>query len=225
MDHDDVYRHVDTGSVPLMRRSLLLALGFAAVGCGSAGVRVGEAPRLVAVAPQPVPVPVTVVPQPPPGAVVVWYADARCTPSVPSVTLPDPARAACLMREARLAMVRIVRRDAVAPGVKSPCWAYVDPQEYAACLDWQARKLPAVSYGHSPRHVRGSLYGTPWEGCAAGISGDPIFVSLAEPGRVLALHAWEATNEFLWRSYGRLDLTDGPLVAEATTAATAACGV
>lgn len=167
-----------------------------------------------------------VVPAPviaPSGAVVVWYADARCTPTVSSVTLPDPARASCLMRESRLAMVRIVRRDAVAPGVKSPCWAYIDPQEYAACLDWQARKLPAVSYGHSSRHIRGSLNGQPWEGCAAGISGDPIFVSLAEPSRINGLHGWESANEFLWKSYDRLDLTDGPLVAEATNAATAAC--
>ena len=161
----------------------------------------------------------------PPGAVVVWYADANCPPSVTSVTLPDPQRATCLMREGRLAVLGFVRRDGVAPGTKSPCWSYTVPAEYLACLDWQARLLPAVSYGHSGRYVRGSLYGTPWEGCAAGVSGDPIFVSLAEPGRVSALIAWEAANAWLWRAYDRLDLTDGPLVAEASVAAVAACGV
>lgn len=161
----------------------------------------------------------------PPGAVVLWYADANCPPSVPSVTLPNPQRAACLMREGRLAVLGLVRRDGVAPGTKSPCWSYTVPAEYLACLDWQARLLPAVSYGHSGRYVRGSLYGTPWEGCAAGVGGDPIFVSLAEPWRVDGLLAWEAANAWLWLSYDRLDLTDGPLVAEASVAAVAACGV
>lgn len=184
-----------------------------------------EEANLVAVAPQPEPVAVTVPPVARDGAVVLWYAQSACPPVVSSVTLPDRTHAECLMREARLAVVRIVRRDAKAPGRKSPCWSYVDPATYLTCLDQQARTLPRLSYGHSGIYVEGFLAGKPWRGCAAGTGDNPIFVSLADPARVWSLHAWEASNEYLLNSYDRLDLTDGATVSEATNYAVRACGV
>lgn len=208
-----------------MKRPALLALALTAAACGSAGVRVGtEAPAAVVIAPPPEPVPVPAPPAPPAGAVAVWYADTTCPPIVQSITLPDPEVAACVLHEARQAAVRIVLRDHTTPGNASPCWAFFG-QMYANCLDVAARKLPAVSYGHSGRRIEGLLNGKPWNGCAAGISGDPIFVSLAQPARIWGLHGWEAANEFIWHTMDRADITDGPIVSESTSAALAACGV
>lgn len=175
-------------------------------------------------APQPEPMPVPAPPTAPVGAVVVWYPEAGCPPVASSVALPDAGKAECVVREARLAIVRALLRDHVQPGNDSPCWAYLDPYVFANCLDVAARRLPAISYGYSGRWVSGLLYGRPWSGCAAGIGDDPIFVSLAEPWRIWGLHGWEGANEFLWHTFDRADLTDGPLISEAASYATAACG-
>jgi len=66
---------------------------------------------------------------------------------------------------------------------------------------------------------------TPWEGCAAGVSGNPIRVSLAEPARVEPLIAWETANYYFWRVMDRIDLADGNLVSQATNKAIADCKI
>lgn len=208
-----------------MRRLLVAPLLLAIAACtGATKARVGEAPNAVAVAPQPVPVPVTAPPSAPPGAVVVWYADPRCTPSLTRISLPDPTRAECLMREARLAILRIVQREKLQPGPESPCYRYRSP-EYESCLDFAARSLPGLGYGFSGRWVSAHIGAKPFAGCVAGMSTSPIFVSLAEPERVDSLTAWEAANNWLTFIFGTMALADGPLVSEATNAALAACGV
>ena len=85
------------------------------------------------------------------------------------------------------------------------------------------RNLPAITYGLSGHFGKGFLYGKPWEGCAAGRSGNPIRVSLAEPPRELSLIAWESANYWMWKLMDRLDLTDGVYIGQATNAALAAC--
>ena len=176
-----------------------------------------------AVVPIPERPPIT-VPAIPANAVLLYQADPKCPPSIETITLPALPVRDCLMRESRLAAVRIVLRDHIDPANDSPCWAFMDPRMYANCLDVAARQLPSVSYGLSARYVTGFLAGAPWQGCAAGISDRPIFVSLAEPGRVNSLLCWEAANSWLIDTMHRRDLTDGPVTAEATSAALTACG-
>ena len=175
-------------------------------------------------APRRVPVVTTTPSEPPPvapiGAVVLYLPEASCTPHIETITLPDQEKVKCLTREARLA----INRMKVAPGNESPCWSFFGTM-YDNCLDVPARKPLGVSYGMSPRFVRGLLLGQPWSGCAAGISGDPIFVSLHDTGRVLSLVAWESANEQLWEILDRADITDGSLVGQATREALVACGV
>lgn len=204
--------------------ALLLAIVLMAAACGSGGVRGGEA-RSVATVPLPEPVAVTAPLLLPGGAVILYYADGRCPPSVPSATLPTRAASDCYATQARLALIRLVRRDKVSPGKASPCYSYLDPTMYANCLDVAARTLPAQAYGLSGQWVKGLLYGEPWSGCAAGYAQrDYVFASLGEPARVLGLVAHEAGNNWMQVTFDRLDLTDGPLISEAVSAARAACG-
>lgn len=160
----------------------------------------------------------------PDAAVLLWQIDSRCSPAVETVTLPPLALRDCLTLQARLAAARIVKRDRVGIGSGSPCYPYTGVMR-DNCLDVAARTLPGVSYGMSGRWIRGLRVGEPWEGCAAGISGNPIFVSLAEPWRVNALLSWEASNAWLWLAFDRIDLTDGPIISESTSAALTACGL
>ena len=94
---------------------------------------------------------------------------------------------------------------------------------YENCIDVAVRKYPAISYGLSGHFLKGSLYGQPWEGCAAGVSGNPIRVSLVEENRVNSLIAWESANYWMWILMDRLDLTDGNYIAQATNESIAAC--
>lgn len=209
-----------------MKRLLALALVLGAVSCGSKAKRVGLTEQSVAVAPTVPPTTVTAPLVPPPGAVALYYADPRCPPAAASVALPSAAARDCYALQSRLAILRIVQREKLSPGPASPCWAYSDPGVYRACLDVAARALPPQAYGLSARYVDGLLYGEPWSGCAAGATyADYIFAKLSEPARVLPLVAHEAPNHWLRYTYDRKDLTDGPLVSEADTAALAACGV
>lgn len=214
-----------------MKGLLALALVLTVAGCGTAGVRVAsDAPSAVALAPVPEPVivpggSVSVSPGViPPGAVLVYMPDPRCPPAQTTITLPPLALRDCLSLQARLAAARIVKRDGVGIGAASPCYPFYGV-ERANCLDVAARTLPGVSYGMSGRWIRGLRVGEPWEGCAAGVSGNPIFVSLAEPWRVNALLSWEASNAWLWLAFDRIDLTDGPIISESTSAALTACGL
>ena len=206
-----------------MTRPALLALALTAAACGSGGVRVEEH-RTLTPAPVLNPRPPQIA-TPPDGAVILYYADSRCPPSVPTGALPDKAARDCYALRARLALVGILKREKVSPGTKSPCWSYRDPAVYANCLDVAARSLPAQAYGLSGLYVKGTLYGQPWTGCAAGATYEGfIFASLAEPARTLPLVAWESSNHFMKHVYDQASRTDGPLVAEAAAAAKAACG-
>lgn len=133
---------------------------------------------------------------PRPAQVSVLAADPACPPAaVEDAATPSPARVACLQRAAL--------------------------RELGAPESWQA---PRVQFALSARRVSGLLYGKLWTGCAAGVSGNPIHVSLADGlERAGRLVAWETANRYLWFAVGRADLTDGPLVENATNAAIAAC--
>jgi hypothetical protein len=121
-------------------------------------------------------------------------------------------------------MKRIALRDHISDGPNGACRSYLNPTNYASCLDVQARKLPVFGYGLSAQWVRGTLYGKPWSGCAAGMTHQQyVFASLAQPSRTLDLIAWESANHFLKFVLDRADLTDGALVGEASNAAKAAC--
>ena len=203
-------------------KKLLLALALS-VAPVAAQESVARAPKRAV--PLPDPMPVTAPLLPPSGAVILYYADPRCPPSVPTAALPSKAARDCYALRVRLALVGILKRDKITPGKASPCYSYTDPGVYANCLDVAARTLPAQAYGLSGQWTKGLLYGEPWEGCAAGFAQkDYVFASLAEPARVLPLVAHEAANNWLQVTYDRLDLTDGPIVGEASNAAKAACG-
>jgi hypothetical protein len=94
---------------------------------------------------------------------------------------------------------------------------------YINCIDVAIRNYPTITYGLSGQYLKGSLYGQPWEGCAAGVSGNPIRVSLAQPPRELSLIAWESANYWMWKVMDRLDLTDGNYIGQATNAAITTC--
>ena len=204
---------------------LLLALASCGTGRGVSVAKTATAPAPSVILAMPLSVAPNVITAPvPEGAVLVWYADPRCQPQIAAISLPPLALRDCLVREARLAALRIALRDKVRLGPLSPCYPFVGV-ERTNCLDVAARRSPGVSYGLSPRWTVGLLEGQPYEGCAAGISGDPIFVSMADRTRVNGLHCWEGSNEWLWKTLDRPDLTDGAIVGESTTAALAACGV
>lgn len=206
-----------------MRLAPLLALALTAAACGSGGVRVEEH-RTLTPAPVLNPRPPQIA-TPPDGAVILYYADQRCPPSVPTAKLPAKASRDCYALKARLSLVQILKREKVSPGTKSPCWSYRDPAVYANCLDVAARSLPPQAYGLSGLYVNGTLYGQPWTGCAAGATyEDYIFASLADQPRTLPLVAHEAANHFMKHVYDQPLRTDGPLVSEAAAAARAACG-
>ena len=69
-------------------------------------------------------------------------------------------------------------------------------------------KNPKIAYGMSGHWIKGLRENIPWEGCAAGIAGDPIFVMLVDPDRALKLIAWETANFWMWKLMDRVDLTD-----------------
>ncbi len=205
-----------------MRRLALLALALTAAACGSAGAGVE---RSVALLPPPDPVVITAPLLPPANGVVLHYADTRCPPIATTVTLPAVAARDCYALQSRLALVTVLLRDRVQPGKASRCYPYVDPALYRNCLDVAARVLPGQAYGLSGQWVRGLRLGETWTGCAAGVAyEDVVFASLAEAARVLPLVAWENGNQYLGYVFDRMDLTDGPLISAATTAAKAACG-
>lgn len=205
-----------------MKRLAVLALALTAAACGSAGVPMAKS---VAVLPLPDPVVVTAPLLPPANGIVLYHADPKCPPSVATVALPDKAVRDCYALRARLALVSRLLADHVEPGDASPCAQFLSPQSFASCLDIEARKLPAQAYGLSGQWTSGLLQGKPWSGCASGIAYREVaFASLAEPARVMPLVAWEAGNNFLGYTFDRMDLTDGPLISAATTAAKAACG-
>jgi hypothetical protein len=186
-------------------------------------VGMGEFQREVVMIPVPRREPVTVPPEDKPlvaplGATIVYFPDGRCSPSIATVTFPDQEKVKCIAREARLAINRLN----VQPGKNSPCWEFFG-KEYENCIDLPARAPLGVSYGMSPRYVRGLLLGKEWEGCAAGISGNPIFVSLHDSRNVLPLVGWEAGNHQMNEILGRADITDGPLINQAKEEALTAC--
>ncbi len=208
----------------MKRIGIILVLVLAACGA-SVSARGDEAPLVVGGTSTVSACPDAIGPFPADG-IYVYERDTRC-PGV-SDTLPSLQVALCWRAKAIEYLVSEVAAKRLIPGrAFTVCdWSYSAPASWAACVEVQIRNAtPEIRFARSPSWVEGSIQGVPYTGCAAGISGDPIFVSLAQPVRTWGLHGWEAANEFLWRTMDRADLTDGPIVSESTSAALAACGV
>ncbi len=141
--------------------------------------------------------------------------DPRCAYRGSSTTLPDAVLAGCYQKAAtdwfadELEAGRII----------------VTPWTGAEAAARVRRNHPQIRYGECPLWVDGAIGPDPYSGCAAGVAWGPsIYVSLGEPARVLALHAWETINAHLAWSLARPELGDGEITAAASTHATATCG-
>lgn len=170
----------------------------------------------------------------PENSVLLWEPDLRCPPVISQINLPTKEKARCLQIETSKAVADIIAVQKIMPKDKSPCWLFAPnnlgnyylldrEKKYADCLKANFDVLPGIGYGRTAHYLKGMVGSTPWEGCAAGVSGNPIRVSLVEPWRVNALISWETGNYYFWLVMDRIDLADGDLVGIATKKALAAC--
>ena len=155
---------------------------------------------------------------------IVYDAEPQCPPFISTITLPSREKTDCIQAATGQALKNLIIAKNIQPNSKSPCYPFFG-QMFVNCIDVAVRTYPAISYGLSSHYLKGSLYGQPWEGCAAGVSGDPIRVTLAQPPRELALIAWESANYWMWITMDRLDLTDGDYIAQVTNTAMSACNL